>query len=136
MLYRGPRICGEVLFASVIEACVRIGQLDLLSAKLQQYAAKGGLAGLTAPTYGSMIKAYGRARDIDPRLVDGLIRFEQLRRENRQAEEAAGRANSLDYIPAPPRELPSSTLPVASQPQAPQPFAGVAHSLGEQRAAR
>ena len=29
----------------------------------------------------------GRARDIDPRLVDGLIRFEQLRRENRQAEE-------------------------------------------------
>merc|ERR1719405_48860 len=55
----------EVLFASVIEACVRIGQLDLLSAKLQQYVAKGGLAGLTAPTYGSMIKAYGRARDIE-----------------------------------------------------------------------
>merc|ERR1719321_768081 len=55
----------EVLFASVIEACVRIGQLDLLSAKLQQYAAKGGLAGLTAPTYGSMIKAYGRAKDIE-----------------------------------------------------------------------
>ena len=42
-----------------------MGQLDLLSAKLQQYAAKGGLAGLSAPTYGSMIKAYGRARDIE-----------------------------------------------------------------------
>merc|ERR1719482_1371430 len=55
----------EVLFASVIEACVRVGQLDLLSSKLQQYAAKGGLAGLSAPTYGSMIKAYGRARDIE-----------------------------------------------------------------------
>merc|ERR1719407_398112 len=55
----------EVLFASVVEACVRIGQLDLLSQKLQQYASKGGLAGLTAPTYGSMIKAYGRARDIE-----------------------------------------------------------------------
>merc|ERR1719460_2226122 len=55
----------EVLFASVIEACVRIGQLDLLSQKLQQYASKGGLAGLSAPTYGSMIKAYGRARDIE-----------------------------------------------------------------------
>jgi len=55
----------EVLFASVIEACVRVAQLDLLSAKLQQYAAKGGLAGLTAPTYGSMIKAYGRAHDIE-----------------------------------------------------------------------
>merc|ERR1719182_918117 len=55
----------EVLFASVIEACVRVGQLDLLSSKLQQYAGIGGLAGLTAPTYGSMIKAYGRARDIE-----------------------------------------------------------------------
>jgi pentatricopeptide repeat protein len=55
----------EVLFASVIEACVRVGQLDLLSQKLQQYASMGGLAGLTAPTYGSMIKAYGRARDVD-----------------------------------------------------------------------
>merc|ERR1719160_715997 len=55
----------EVLFASVVEACVRVGQLDLLSSKLQQYAGVGGLAGLTAPTYGSMIKAYGRARDIE-----------------------------------------------------------------------
>merc|ERR1719482_1987312 len=55
----------EVLFASVIEACVRVGQLDLLSSKLQQYAALGGMAALTAPTYGSMIKAYGRARDIE-----------------------------------------------------------------------
>merc|ERR1719487_2989550 len=42
----------EVLFASVVEACVRVGQLDLLSSKLQQYASFGGLAGLTAPTYG------------------------------------------------------------------------------------
>merc|ERR1719393_883762 len=55
----------EVLFASVVEACVRVGQLDLLSTKLQQYASFGGLAGLTAPTYGSMIKAYGRAKDIE-----------------------------------------------------------------------
>merc|ERR1719191_926983 len=55
----------EVLFASVVEACVRVGQLELLSSKLQQYASFGGLAGLTAPTYGSMIKAYGRARDIE-----------------------------------------------------------------------
>merc|ERR1719217_127717 len=55
----------EVLFASVVEACVRVGQLDLLSSKLQQYASFGGLSGLTAPTYGSMIKAYGRAKDIE-----------------------------------------------------------------------
>merc|ERR1719269_11786 len=34
----------EVLFASVVEACVRVGQLDLLSSKLQQYASFGGLA--------------------------------------------------------------------------------------------
>jgi len=55
----------EVLFSSVIEACVRVGKLDLLSAKLQQYAARGGFEGLTAPTYGSMIKAYGKARDTE-----------------------------------------------------------------------
>jgi len=55
----------EVLFSSVIEACVRVGKLDLLSAKLQQYAARGGFEGLTAPTYGSMIKAYGKARDVE-----------------------------------------------------------------------
>jgi pentatricopeptide repeat protein len=55
----------EVLFSSVIEACIRIGKLDVLSAKLQQYASRGGFKGLTSPTYGSMIKAYGHAHDID-----------------------------------------------------------------------
>ncbi|EER16452.1 pentatricopeptide repeat-containing protein, putative, partial [Perkinsus marinus ATCC 50983] len=55
----------EVLFSSVIEACIRIGKLDILSNKLQQYTAGGGLVkGLTAPTYGSMIKAYGHAKDL------------------------------------------------------------------------
>ena len=57
---------------------MRIGQLDLLSQKLQQYAAKGGLAGLTAPTYGSMIKAYGRARDIER----GRELWAEMRRRN------------------------------------------------------
>merc|ERR1719238_1614084 len=55
----------EVLFSSVIEACMRIGQLDLLSAKMRKYASQGGLVALTAPTYGSMIKAYGQARDVE-----------------------------------------------------------------------
>merc|ERR1719240_1560121 len=55
----------EVLFSSMIEACVRVGKLDMLSAKLQQYASSGGFEGLTAPTYGSMIKAYGKARDVE-----------------------------------------------------------------------
>merc|ERR1719487_3123342 len=55
----------EVLFSSVIEACIRIGQLELLSSKMRKYASQGGLMALTAPTYGSMIKAYGRARDVE-----------------------------------------------------------------------
>jgi len=55
----------EVLFASVAEACIRTGCLDVLSERTKQYSDKGGLHGLTAPTYGSMIKAYGQAHDID-----------------------------------------------------------------------
>merc|ERR1719337_776173 len=55
----------EVLFSSVIEACIRVGQLDLLSDKMRKYAQQGGLLALTAPTYGSMIKAYGQARDVE-----------------------------------------------------------------------
>jgi len=55
----------EILFASVIEACLRVGQLDLLSAQMRKYAKQGGLVALTAPTYGSMIKAYGQARDTE-----------------------------------------------------------------------
>merc|ERR1719213_777862 len=55
----------EVLFSSIIEACLRVGQLDLLSRQMQKYARQGGLIALTAPTYGSMIKAYGQARDIE-----------------------------------------------------------------------
>merc|ERR1719191_2142307 len=55
----------EVLFSSVIEACLRVGQLDLLSRQMQKYACQGGLIALSAPTYGSMIKAYGQARDVE-----------------------------------------------------------------------
>merc|ERR1719375_196240 len=55
----------EILFASVIEACLRVGQLDLLSEQMRKYAKQGGLVALTAPTYGSMIKAYGQAHDVE-----------------------------------------------------------------------
>merc|ERR1719191_731582 len=55
----------EVLFSSVIEACLRVGHLDLLSRQMQKYACQGGLIALSAPTYGSMIKAYGQARDVE-----------------------------------------------------------------------
>jgi pentatricopeptide repeat protein len=54
----------EVLFSSVIEACIRIRQLELLSDLMRRYRQKGGFVNLSAPTYGSMIKAYGQAGDI------------------------------------------------------------------------
>merc|ERR1719272_1302273 len=54
----------EVLFSSVIEACIRIKQLDLLSDLMRRYRQKGGFVNLSAPTYGSMIKAYGQAGDV------------------------------------------------------------------------
>jgi len=52
-------VMDEVLFASVVEACIRTGCLDLLAVQTRKSP-----QGLTAPTYGSMIKAYGQARDI------------------------------------------------------------------------
>jgi len=54
----------EVLFSSVIEACIRVQQLDLLSDLMRRYRHKDGFVNLAAPTYGSMIKAYGRAGDL------------------------------------------------------------------------
>jgi pentatricopeptide repeat protein len=54
----------EVLFLSVVEACIRTGRLDLLSRQTEKFMKQGASASLTAPTYGSMIKAYGHARDI------------------------------------------------------------------------
>merc|ERR1740138_1364963 len=55
----------DILFASVAEACIRTGRLDLLSQRMRDAARSGGPPKLTAPTYGSMIKAYGRARDVE-----------------------------------------------------------------------
>jgi len=55
----------EVLFASLAEACIRTGRLDLLSEKTRQSKQSGNMLGLSAPTYGSMIKAYGQAHDVD-----------------------------------------------------------------------
>merc|ERR1719191_1128648 len=55
----------EVLFSSVIEACIRTRRLDMLSNMMRRYAKQGGLLSLTAPTYGSMIKAYGQAHDVE-----------------------------------------------------------------------
>jgi len=53
----------EVLFMAVADACVRVGRLDLLSKQMSKFSREGGSKNLSPETYGSMIKAYGRARD-------------------------------------------------------------------------
>jgi len=56
----------EVLFMAVAEACVRVDRLDILSKhmeKFKQQGAAGALSHEAYRLYGSMIKAYGRARD-------------------------------------------------------------------------
>jgi pentatricopeptide repeat protein len=54
----------EVLFLAVVEACIRTGRLDLLSRQTEKFMQQEASATLTAATYGSMIKAYGHARDV------------------------------------------------------------------------
>merc|ERR1719261_97221 len=54
----------EVLFASAAEAFIRIRRLDQLSELLRQLEQSGSSLTLTAPCYGSMIKAYGNAGDV------------------------------------------------------------------------
>jgi len=55
----------EVLLSSVVEACVRIGKPELLTAKLKQLEQGGEITVNGSHTFGSLIKAYGHARDID-----------------------------------------------------------------------
>merc|ERR1719182_593262 len=54
----------EVLLSSVVEACVRIGKPDLLTAKLKQLQGDDTVAVNGSHTFGSLIKAYGHAKDI------------------------------------------------------------------------
>jgi len=54
----------DVLFLSVVEACIRTGRLDLLTKQAEKFMNQDGASSLSAPTYGSMIKAYGHARDL------------------------------------------------------------------------
>merc|ERR1719359_2358168 len=55
----------EVLLSSVVEACVRIGKPDLLEKQLKNLQGSTPIAINGSHTYGSLIKAYGHARDID-----------------------------------------------------------------------
>lgn len=53
----------EVLFLSVVEACIRTGRLDLLARQFEKFMKQCPTVCLSAPTFGTMIKAYGQARD-------------------------------------------------------------------------
>merc|ERR1719386_287860 len=55
----------EVLLSSMVEACVRIGKLDLLTAKLKALQGNDSISVNGAHTFGSLIKAYGHAKDIN-----------------------------------------------------------------------
>jgi pentatricopeptide repeat protein len=54
----------EVLLSSVVEACVRVGKPTLLTQKLGELQGKNGVTVTGAHTFGSLIKAYGVAKDI------------------------------------------------------------------------
>merc|ERR1719163_2523817 len=54
----------EVLLSSVVEACVRIGKPDLLESQLKQLQDSTPITINGSHTYGSLIKAYGHAKDI------------------------------------------------------------------------
>jgi len=55
----------EVLLSSVVEACVRVGKPDMLVKKLDNLQATGRMVSVNgAHTFGSLIKAYGHAKDI------------------------------------------------------------------------
>merc|ERR1719409_1771 len=55
----------EILLSSVVEACVRIGKPDLLAKKLQQLEGKEKILLNGSHTCGSLIKAYGHAKDLE-----------------------------------------------------------------------
>jgi pentatricopeptide repeat protein len=55
----------EVLLSSVVEACMRVGKTDLLAKKLNEFQGTAKIAVNGAHTFGSLIKAYGHARDVD-----------------------------------------------------------------------
>merc|ERR1719333_1060146 len=54
----------EVLLSSVVEACVRIGQPQLLEAQLKHLQESTPITINGSHTYGSLIKAYGHAKDL------------------------------------------------------------------------
>lgn len=64
MLDASDQKMDDVFFATVVEACARTQNYDLLSKQTAKFAREGGSLAVTAPTYGSMIKAYGQMWDV------------------------------------------------------------------------
>jgi len=54
----------EVLFHHVADSCIRTNQLHLLSMYHSKLSSQGKSCALSAPTYGSMIKAFGQKWDM------------------------------------------------------------------------
>merc|ERR1719161_409922 len=54
----------EVLLSSIVEACVRIGKPDLLESQLKRLQESSPITINGSHTYGSLIKAYGHAKDL------------------------------------------------------------------------
>merc|ERR1719262_984412 len=59
-----PGQIDEVLLSSMVEACVRIRRMDVLSKLLSQCKEDEKSLKLTAPSYGSLIKAYAHVGDV------------------------------------------------------------------------
>merc|ERR1719375_2476071 len=55
----------EVLLSSVVEACIRIGKPELLSATLKRLQGSSRISITGSHTFGSLIKAYSHSQDID-----------------------------------------------------------------------
>jgi len=55
----------EVTLSSTVEACVRIGKPDMLASKLRQLEGKQRIVVTGSHTCGSLIKAYGHAKDME-----------------------------------------------------------------------
>jgi pentatricopeptide repeat protein len=55
----------EVLMSSVVEACVRIGRPEMLAEKMESLQGADRIGGNGSHTCGSLIKAYGHAKNIE-----------------------------------------------------------------------
>jgi len=55
----------EVLFPLLVEACVALDRLDLLTSMHATFTKQGGPYSISMAVYGIMMKAYGKARQLD-----------------------------------------------------------------------